>query len=51
MVNVKVFPDKQTDERTNGQTDGQAKSYMPPIYRCQGIKNLENNTNNVLTNG
>ena len=30
MANVKVFADRQTD--------GQAKNYMPPIYRYGGIK-------------
>jgi hypothetical protein len=34
MANVKVFADRQTDK----QTDGQAKNYMPPIYRYGGIK-------------
>ena len=33
MANVKVFADNQTD----GQTNGQAKYYMPPIYPCAGI--------------
>jgi hypothetical protein len=36
MANVKVFADRQTDE----QTDGQAKNYMPPIFRYEGIKIL-----------
>jgi hypothetical protein len=35
MANVKVFADRQTDRRT----DGQAKNYMPPIFRYGGIKN------------
>jgi hypothetical protein len=30
MANVTVFADKQTD--------GQAKKYMPPIFRYGGIK-------------
>jgi hypothetical protein len=30
MANVKVFADRQTD--------GQAKNYMPPIFRYGGIK-------------
>ena len=34
MANVKVFADRQTDR----QTDGQAKNYMPPIFRYGGIK-------------
>jgi hypothetical protein len=34
MANVKVFADRQTDK----QTDGQAKNYMPPIFRYGGIK-------------
>jgi hypothetical protein len=34
MTNVKVFADRQTDK----QTDGQAKSHMPPIFRYGGIK-------------
>jgi hypothetical protein len=34
MANVKVFVDRQTDR----QTDGQAKNYMPPIFRYGGIK-------------
>jgi hypothetical protein len=36
MTNVKVFADKQTDK----QTDGQAKNYMPPIFRYGGITKL-----------
>jgi hypothetical protein len=36
MANVKVFADRQTDRRT----DGQAKNYMPPIFRYGGIKIL-----------
>ena len=47
MAKVKVFADKQTNKQTNGQTDrgtnGQANTYMPPIYRCRGIKKLEEN--------
>jgi hypothetical protein len=35
MANVKVFTDRQTNRRT----DGQAKNYMPPIFQCGGIKN------------
>jgi hypothetical protein len=38
MANVKVFADRQTDRQTNRRTDGQAKNYMPPIYRYGGIK-------------
>jgi hypothetical protein len=34
MANVKVFADRQTDR----QTDGQAKNYMPPIFRYGGKK-------------
>ena len=34
MENVKVFADRQKDTRTNGQ----AQSYMPPIYRCGGYQ-------------
>ena len=34
VANVKVFADKQMDGRTNRR----AKNYMPPIYRCGGIK-------------
>ena len=34
MTSVKVFADKQTD----GRTYGRAEQYMPPIYRCGGIK-------------
>jgi hypothetical protein len=30
IANVKVFADRQTD--------GQAKNYMPPIFRYRGIK-------------
>ena len=28
----------QTNGRMDWQTNGQAKNYMPPIYRCRGIK-------------
>ena len=31
MAHVEVYADKQTEK-------GQAKNYMPPIYRCEGIK-------------
>ena len=34
MANVKVFADKQMDTLTNVW----AKNYMPLIYRCRGIK-------------
>jgi hypothetical protein len=38
MANVKVFADRQTKH-------GQAKNYMPPIFRYGGIKKLAiNNT-------
>jgi hypothetical protein len=36
MANVKLFADRQTDR----QTDGQAKNYMPPIFRYGGIKRV-----------
>ena len=36
MANVKLFTDNQMDAQTNGR----AKNYMPPIYRCGGIKNI-----------
>ena len=42
MANVKVFAETQTDKQTNGQTEGltneRTKNYMPPIYRCGGMK-------------
>jgi hypothetical protein len=41
MANVKVFADRQTDRQTNRRTDGQAKNYMPPIFRYGGIKNVK----------
>ena len=44
MANVKVFADKQTDKWTNGQ----AKNYMTPIYRCGGIE-IENAGNYHFT--
>jgi hypothetical protein len=36
MANVKVSADRQMDK----QTDGQAKNYMPTIFRYGGIINL-----------
>jgi hypothetical protein len=32
------FLQTETDRQTDRQTDGQAKNYMPPIYRYGGIK-------------
>ena len=40
MANVKVFADRQTDRQTDRRTDGQAKNYMPPIFRYGGIKKV-----------
>ena len=39
MANVQVVADKQTGGRKKRQTKGLAKNYMPPLYRCGGIKN------------
>ena len=49
-LNVKVFADKETDKRMDGQTD-KPKNYMPPIYRCRGKKKVteENLSSIILT--
>ena len=43
MANVIVFAGKRMNGQTDRRTNGQAKSYMPPIYRwgggAGGIKN------------
>jgi hypothetical protein len=39
MANVKVFADRHTDRLT----DGQAKNYMPPIFRYGGLLQISSN--------